>query len=88
MTHRLCKHCGCSAAESVKRCPECGRPLAPNFSRRIGALLVVAGAAAIVITAVFLVIEDDPATPSGGTTTIDPLPTQEETPDPGNSGGY
>ncbi|MDX1635867.1 MAG: hypothetical protein R3280_14605 [Marinobacter sp.] len=85
MSHRLCRHCGHSATESVKRCPECGRPLAPNFPRRTGALLVVAAAAAIIVTAVMVVIRDDPATPSNGTTTVEPLPTQE---DQDGSGGY
>lgn len=85
MSHKLCKHCGCSAAETVKRCPECGRPLAPNFPRRTGALLVVVAAAAIMVTAIVVMIRDDPATPSGGTTTVDPLPTLD---DQGGSGGY
>lgn len=85
MSHNLCRHCGCSAAETAKRCPECGRPLAPNFPRRLGALLVVAAAIAIVVTAIMIVIRDEPATPSNGTTTVEPLPTQEQQ---GDTGGY
>ena len=78
MSRTTCKHCGTEANNDIEKCPQCGSPLTTRLSRTAKALFVIVLVVLIAAGAFMVLVEDDPATPSNGTTVVEPVPTLPE----------